>query len=57
MKKCLFCNIILGEIPSKKVFEDNDTFAFQDINPVAPIHILVIPKIHIPGVNNFNIKI
>jgi len=56
VKKCLFCNIILGEIPSEKVFEDNDTFAFKDINPVAPIHILVIPKIHISGLNNLNFK-
>ncbi len=47
MKDCIFCKIIKGEIPSKKVYEDDDVIAFNDINPVAPIHILVIPKKHI----------
>ena len=45
--ECLFCRIIKGEIPSTKVFEDENTFAFRDINPQAPTHILVIPKCHI----------
>ena len=44
---CLFCKIIKGEIPSNKVYEDEEILAFKDINPVAPIHILVIPKKHI----------
>ncbi len=44
---CLFCKIIAGEIPSKKAYEDEDMLAFYDINPQAPIHILVIPKQHI----------
>lgn len=44
---CLFCKIIKGEIPSSKVYEDEDVLAFRDINPVAPIHILLIPKKHI----------
>ena len=44
---CLFCKIIEGEIPSSKVFEDNFTYAFRDINPQAPTHILVVPKTHI----------
>ena len=44
---CLFCKIIRGEIPSKKVYEDDDVFAFHDINPAAPIHFLIIPKKHI----------
>ena len=44
---CLFCKIIAGEIPSSKVYEDEKVLAFKDINPLAPIHILVIPKIHI----------
>lgn len=44
---CLFCKIIKGEIPSEKVYEDEFVFAFKDINPAAPIHILVIPKKHI----------
>jgi len=44
---CIFCKIIEGKIPSKKVFEDEDVFAFHDINPAAPIHFLIIPKTHI----------
>ena len=44
---CLFCKIIAGEIPSKKVYEDEEIYAFYDINPQAPTHILVIPKKHI----------
>ena len=44
---CIFCKIIKGEIPSSKVYEDNEILAFNDINPAAPIHILVIPKKHI----------
>jgi histidine triad (HIT) family protein len=47
-KDCLFCRIIAGEIPSKKVFEDDAFFAFRDINPQAPVHVLLIPKKHIP---------
>ncbi|MGG1441034.1 histidine triad nucleotide-binding protein [Brevibacillus laterosporus] len=47
---CLFCKIIQGEIPSKKVYEDDDVYAFHDINPIAPVHILVIPKKHISSV-------
>lgn len=47
MNDCIFCKIIKGEIPSNKVYEDEDILAFHDINPVAPIHILVIPKKHI----------
>ncbi len=47
MKDCLFCKIVKGEIPSNKVYEDEDVLAFYDINPAAPIHILVIPKKHI----------
>ena len=47
MEDCLFCKIIKGEIPSKKVYEDENVLAFHDINPAAPIHILVIPKKHI----------
>lgn len=47
MDNCLFCKIIKGEIPSTKVYEDNEILAFRDINPVAPVHVLVIPKKHI----------
>ena len=46
-KDCVFCKIIKGDIPSSKVYEDNFCFAFRDINPQAPVHILVIPKAHI----------
>lgn len=49
MEDCLFCKIVRGDIPSQKVFEDEDTYAFKDIHPVAPVHILVIPKKHIPS--------
>ena len=47
MENCVYCKIIKGKIPSEKVYEDDEIFAFKDINPVAPIHILVIPKKHI----------
>lgn len=47
MEDCLFCKIIKGEIPSAKVYEDDEILAFRDIHPVAPVHILVIPKKHI----------
>lgn len=47
MEDCIFCKIINGDIPSEKVYEDNNVVAFKDINPAAPIHILVIPKKHI----------
>ncbi len=47
MENCLFCKIIKGEIPCNKVYEDEEILAFHDINPAAPIHILVIPKKHI----------
>lgn len=51
---CLFCKIIAGEIPSTKVYEDDKILAFRDINPMAPTHILVIPKQHIGGVDELN---
>lgn len=46
---CLFCKIIQGEIPSDKLYEDDDVYAFRDIAPQAPVHFLVIPKKHISG--------
>ncbi len=46
MSDCLFCKIISGEIPSQKVYEDNQCFAFKDIAPMAPVHFLVVPKAH-----------
>ena len=51
MENCLFCRIIAGEIPSTKVYEDDRILAFRDIAPMAPTHILVIPKRHIGGVD------
>ncbi|OHC67032.1 MAG: histidine triad nucleotide-binding protein [Rhodocyclales bacterium GWA2_65_20] len=47
MSDCIFCKIARGEIPSKKVYEDEDLFAFHDINPLAPVHFMIIPKRHI----------
>lgn len=49
MSDCLFCKIIAGDIPSNKVYEDDSVLAFHDIAPQAPVHILVIPKLHIPS--------
>lgn len=51
---CLFCEIINGNIPSTKVYEDDMIYAFKDINPVAPVHFLVVPKQHIENVNEVN---
>ena len=48
---CLFCKIVAGEIPSSKVYEDDTILAFRDINPQAPVHVLVIPKTHIPSLD------
>ena len=50
MDNCLFCKIIKGEIPSEKVYEDDEILAFKDIHPAAPVHILVIPKKHIDSI-------
>ena len=47
MSDCLFCKIIAGDVPSTKVYEDESVYAFRDINPQAPTHILVVPKAHI----------
>ena len=47
MSDCIFCKIIKGEIPSKKVYEDEFVYAFHDINPQAAVHILIVPKTHI----------
>ena len=51
---CLFCKIIAGEIPSAKVYEDESVYAFRDIQPQAPVHVLVIPKTHIASVDEVN---
>ena len=44
---CLFCKIVRGEIPSQKVYEDEDVFAFHDIRPLAPVHFMIVPKTHV----------
>jgi histidine triad (HIT) family protein len=49
MPDCIFCRIIRGEAPAKKVYEDERAFVFEDINPQAPTHVLIIPKKHIVG--------
>jgi histidine triad (HIT) family protein len=49
---CLFCKIVRSEIPAKLVFEDEDVVAFDDINPQAPVHVLVVPRRHIPSLND-----
>ena len=51
MENCLFCKIAAGIIPSTKVYEDETVLAFRDIAPMAPTHILVIPKVHIPSID------
>ena len=51
MSNCLFCSIIAGDIPSTKVYEDEFVYAFRDIHPQAPVHILVIPKTHIASMD------
>ena len=50
METCIFCKIIKNEIPSSKVYENDDILAFKDINPQAPVHIIVIPKKHIENI-------
>ncbi len=51
---CLFCKIIAGEIPSDKVFENEYAYAFKDIHPNAPVHVLVVPKTHIKSIDDAN---
>ena len=50
MSGCIFCKIIAGEVPCKKIYEDDEMIAFHDINPAAPLHFLVIPKKHIENI-------
>ncbi len=51
---CLFCRIVAGEIPAKKVYEDDDLVAFEDINPQAPMHVLVVPRTHVATLNELD---
>jgi len=52
MKDCIFCKIANKQIPAKIVFEDKDVIAFHDIHPIAPVHVLIIPKKHIPTIDD-----
>ena len=52
MEDCIFCRIVGGEIPAEKVYEDDTIVAFDDISPQAPVHVLVIPKRHVPTLND-----
>ena len=54
MSDCIFCRIVAGEIPAKKIYEDELVLAFHDINPIAPVHFLVIPKKHIATLHDLN---
>lgn len=54
MNDCLFCKIVSGDIPSLKVYEDDTVYAFNDIEPQAPVHIIIIPKVHIASGNELN---
>jgi len=54
MSDCIFCRIIKGELPSSKVYENDDIVAFKDINPAAPVHVLVVPKIHIESLESLD---
>jgi histidine triad (HIT) family protein len=52
MENCIFCKIVKGAIPSRKVYEDDELFAFHDINPVAPVHFMIVPKQHIDSMTH-----
>ncbi|MBI4116050.1 MAG: histidine triad nucleotide-binding protein [Candidatus Omnitrophica bacterium] len=56
MSDCLFCRIIKKEIPSKSAYEDEHIYAFHDINPQAPTHVLIVPKTHLDGVAQLGVK-
>jgi len=56
MSACLFCRIISGEIPATKVYEDDRLVAFNDINPQAPMHVLIVPREHVDTVNDLDAK-
>jgi len=54
MQDCLFCKIAGGEIPSKKAYEDDQVVVFHDISPVAPVHVLIVPKKHLASTNDLS---
>jgi histidine triad (HIT) family protein len=53
---CIFCKIVRGEIPCKKIYEDEDVLAFHDINPIAPVHFMVIPKQHVASLADVDVS-
>lgn len=55
-ENCIFCKIVSKDIPAQVVYEDNEILAFRDLDPQAPVHVLIIPKEHIPTVNDLNEK-
>ena len=56
MTDCIFCKIVRGDIPCKKVYEDDDILAFHDINPIAPVHFMVIPKQHVASLDHVDLS-
>jgi histidine triad (HIT) family protein len=56
MDNCIFCKIVNGQIPSSKVFETDRVLAFDDIHPMAPVHVIVIPKTHIPTLMDLGVE-
>jgi histidine triad (HIT) family protein len=56
MSDCIFCKIVAGTIPSKKLYEDDDLIAFHDIHPIAPVHFLLVPKIHVASLADCDIS-
>lgn len=56
MSDCLFCKIVAGTIPSKKLYEDDDLIAFHDIHPIAPVHFLLVPKMHVAGLADCGVE-
>jgi histidine triad (HIT) family protein len=51
---CIFCKIVKGDIPSRKIYEDEDVIAFNDIRPIAPVHFLIVPKLHVESLADCN---
>jgi histidine triad (HIT) family protein len=56
MENCVFCKIVRGDIPSKKVYEDENVLVFKDLHPVSPVHVLIIPKVHFENVHAMSVS-
>ena len=56
MSDCLFCKIVAGELPSTRVYEDDLVFAFEDINPQAPVHVMIVPRKHFATLNDLEVE-